>query len=144
MTDHAVIAGSFSECRMVKTRSAFQLVIEVPIEQADAALKALGGMPQPGKERPVAVARLNASSVEPAAKKGSLAQQAGILCGDPRFLTFLAENYQHIGAPKDDFEAATTVRSICGVNSRSEFDSDPAAGQRWRNVKGAFDAWLTL
>jgi hypothetical protein len=144
MTDHAVIAGTFADCKLIKTRSALQLIIEVPIEQADQALTALGGVPQPGKEKPVAVARLNSHAIEPPAKKGTLAQQAGILCGDVRFLKFIAEKYPHIGSPENDFEAAASVRAICGVESRAQFDSDPAAGQRWRSMKGAFDAWLTL
>lgn len=139
MTEHAIISGSFSEVKFIKTRSAAQLVIEIPIEQADAALRALGGVPQPGKEVPVAVARL-ANGIEPKAKRGSLAQQAGILCSDARFAKFLDETHPHI-------EAATTaeaVRGICGVESRAEFDSDAAAGQRWKQLKGQYDAWLLV
>lgn len=138
MTDAAVITGTFADCRTVKTRSTLQLVIEIPIEDADQALKVLGGVPQPGKEQHVAVARLNARA-EPKAKKGSLAQQAGILASDARFLAFLAETHPHIVK-----EGADAIREICGVDSRAEFDTDPHAGQRWRQLKGAFDAWLTL
>lgn len=144
MTDLAVIQGTFAHANAIKTRSTFQLIVEIPIEEADKALLALGGWPQPGKERPVAVALLSTKAIEPKAKRGSLAQQAGILCSDKRFLAFLTENYPHIGAPGNDFEAATAVRSICGVESRREFDSDPAAGQRWKSIKAQYEGWLTL
>ena len=54
----AAIAGTFADLRTVKTRGICQLVIELPIEQADHALEMLGGVPQPGKEKWVGVARL--------------------------------------------------------------------------------------
>ena len=57
----AAIAGTFSDLRTVKTRGICQLVIEIPIEQADTALAALGGVPQPGKEKWVALAPLQES-----------------------------------------------------------------------------------
>ena len=141
MTDHAVITGTFSEAKFIKTRSAMQIVVEVPIEHADMALQVLGGVPQPGKEVPVAVARLNTIQ-EPKAKRGTLAQQCGILCGDPVFLKFLYEHGPEI--PRNDFEAAAVVRKICKVESRSEFDSDPLAGQRWRDLKAKYEAWKII
>lgn len=54
----AAIMGSFTEYRMVKTRSTFQLIIEIPIEQQAQAFAALG-YPIPGTDIPVAVARMN-------------------------------------------------------------------------------------
>jgi len=140
--DHAVITGTFSEAKFIKTRSACQLVIEIPIEAADHALKVLGGVPQPGKEKPVAVARLN-NSVEPKAKRGSLAADAGILCNAPTFVKFLEENYKHIdtGSPWD---AAEVVRAVCGVDSRAEFDSNSAAGRRWLDLKAYYEGWKNL
>lgn len=72
----AAIMGSFSEFRMVKTRSVCVLSIEIPVEQADAALSALGGVPQPGKERPVAVALLDPTI----AHSGPLAVGAELSC----------------------------------------------------------------
>ncbi|MBI1425815.1 MAG: hypothetical protein GC149_20520 [Gammaproteobacteria bacterium] len=64
MSDHAVIQGSFAEFKTVKTRSVAQIIIEVPIEASNHTLAALGGIPMPGKEQPVAVARMNADSVK--------------------------------------------------------------------------------
>src|SRR4051812_4591789 len=58
MTDAAVTQATFSDFRLVKGRKVAQLVFEVPIEQADQALAALGGLPQPATEAWVALARL--------------------------------------------------------------------------------------
>ena len=55
----AVTQGTFADFKLIKSRSTAQLVIEIPIEAADAALLALGGVPLPGKECWVAIARLN-------------------------------------------------------------------------------------
>jgi hypothetical protein len=43
----AATQGTFSDFRLIKGRKVCQIVIEVPIEQADQALAALGGLPQP-------------------------------------------------------------------------------------------------
>jgi hypothetical protein len=146
VADHAVITGTFSEAKFIKTRSAMQIVVEVPIEQADLALQTLGGVPQPGKEVAVAVARLQVQAEPKPAKKTSLAQQAGIRCGEPAFLKFLTEEYcdADVRAPENDFDAAAIVRIITDVESRAEFDSDPAAGQRWKDLEGRYRAWLRV
>lgn len=57
---NAVIDGTYSDFKLVKTRSVFQMVIEGPIERAAEAI-AMFGVPQPGQEIHVAVARLQAS-----------------------------------------------------------------------------------
>lgn len=117
--DLAAIAGSFADAKLIKSRSVLQLHIEIAIEQADAALAALGGIPQPGKEKPVAVALLNPDSVlsgpspaSPAAaptpeqpqapakdrrtagaasSQDRVVQRCAILCGDPGFQNWLRD-----------------------------------------------------
>ena len=44
----AAIKATFSDFKLIKTRKVAQLVMEIPVEQADAALKALGGLHQSG------------------------------------------------------------------------------------------------
>lgn len=141
MNNHAVVIGTFSDLKLIKTRSVIQVVIECPIEGWQQLTKVLG-FPIPGTEIPVAIARLN-NSVEPKAKRGSLAADAGILCNAPTFVKFLEENYKHIetGSPWD---AAEVVRAICGVDSRAEFDSNSAAGRRWLDLKAYYDGWRSL
>ena len=140
MTDHCAIAGTFAHANAIKTRSTFQLIIEIPIEQADHALERLGGWPQPGKEKHVAVMLLNVNrelNLEPASR--SLAKQAGILCGDAQFQDFLMTHY----AAGGDVSAAAVVRQICGVDSRRYLDDDRYAGaaEKWKALVAKFEAW---
>lgn len=51
--------ATFSDVRLVKGRKVCQLVFELPLEGADAALSALGGFPRPDREVWVGVARLD-------------------------------------------------------------------------------------
>lgn len=119
MTDAAAFKACFTDWRLIKGRKVVQVVLELPIEQADQAYQALGGMPNPAQSAWVAVARLkperqvvpnrnNDSSSErdnaqpasepeppvrarkPVASEKRLAQQAGIMCSDKMFQRFLA------------------------------------------------------
>lgn len=58
MIDKAIFTANFSNIKTVTSRSVMQLILEVDISMADAVLERLGGMPQPGKERPVTVFRM--------------------------------------------------------------------------------------
>lgn len=61
MSDAAIIRGTFADFKLIKGRKVAQVVIEVPIEEADAALRALGGVPMPHLDRWCAVALLRDS-----------------------------------------------------------------------------------
>ena len=141
--DKAIITGTFSECKFVKTRSVMQIVIEVPIESADAGLAVLGGVPQPGAEVHVAVARL-ATRAEPRvkARSGSLAAQSAMMCGEPTFMKFLENRCDLVFC--NDTCAAEMVRQLCDVKSRAEFDTDEAAGRRWKNLYLEYKAWSMI
>jgi hypothetical protein len=83
-----------------------QIVLEVPVEHANAVLEVLGGMPDPSKESWVGVAliRPDASPLQPVdqprpagAKRDwrdlPPSQQAGIRIGEPAFAAYLKENH---------------------------------------------------
>lgn len=72
-----------------------------------------------------------------------LAQQAGILCGEPSFRKFLAK-YSENGMPPDEEEAPAIVRELCGVKSRSELDTSQDASRQWHSLKGEYEAWMAL
>ena len=63
-----------------------------------------------------------------------LGQQSALRCGSAAFQKFLGAS--------DALQAAEAVRRVCDVSSRSEFDSDAAAGQRWRALDDRFAAWM--
>ena len=139
MTDApAAIKATFADFRPVKTRKLMQLVFEVPIEQADAALSALGGVPLPDQERWVAIARLDMAAVEkpadPAKERRAfcdlpMPQQAALKCNDPAFVHWMLDMYA------DGFVAGTTaeemVRCLCRVDSRAKILPCTSAGDRW-------------
>jgi hypothetical protein len=93
MTDEpAAIKATFSDFKLIRTRKLCQLVLEIPIEEADNALATLGGIPQPQSDRWVAVARLNgAAKPEPEPKEKrrwedlKLSMQASIRCNEKAF-----------------------------------------------------------
>lgn len=155
----SAIAATFVDIRTVKSRGQVQLVFEVPIAGADAVLAALGGIPQPQESRWVGIARLKdepaSVAPEPASEPQepppaepakvtrlherqpwstlTRSQRAGIRCGDALFQQFL-EVF-------DAEQAAGEVRARCMVTSRSEFDRDIFAGERWDRLDGRFREW---
>ena len=55
----AVFTACYSDWKLIRTRATVQIVLEIPVERADAAYQVLGGMPVAGKEIWVAIARLS-------------------------------------------------------------------------------------
>lgn len=62
-------------------------------------------------------------------------QQAGLLCCDPQFATYIVAVHEFPGDP------AVFVRGWCDVASRRDLATDAAALQRFRALQTAFDAW---
>ncbi|NNM75013.1 hypothetical protein [Enterovirga aerilata] len=152
MSAPAAISGTFADFRTVKGRKVAQLVIEIPIEQADAALHALGGVPRPDDPKWVAVARLNSGlskatdsdpEVAPKRSFASLppAQQAALQCRREAFWRFLREEYNQPSV-QDEESAAAVVRSICKVTSRSEIATGSTAAAAWFRVNEHFGFWM--
>jgi hypothetical protein len=135
MTDAAVTQGTFADFRLIKTRNVCQIVIEVKLEEANQALAALGGLPQPATEAWVAIARLETKErvvpLKPDNTKLSL--EAALRCKDQQFWQFLGVDNEN--------DAAATVRTQCGVGSRSGLNIDTVAASLWRTLDGQFLAW---
>jgi hypothetical protein len=69
------------------------------------------------------------------------AQQAGILCNDPRFQRFAA---LRCGAPDLAFgpsAAAQYLRDACQIESRKELQTEALAAARFQTLRTEFDAW---
>lgn len=138
----AAFSGTYSDLKLVKTRSVAVVHIEIPIEQATAFVAAFG-MPLPGSERPVALALLkSAPTIEHDDKpkvpwsRMPRAQRAGILCHDPRFQVWATDKAQveinpekWPGDPEES--AAMYIRWRCGVESRAELDNTDAIATRF-------------
>jgi hypothetical protein len=147
--------ATYSDFKLVKTRKVVQIVLEVPVEQANIVLDVLGGMPDPSRETWVGVAPLSPSAAKPqpvdqprpaGAKRDwrdiPPSQQAGIRCEEPIFEQFLKEER------KDDWAEAQNARDavclICGVSSRSELVSNQKARVIWKQLDDQFQAWKAM
>jgi hypothetical protein len=138
--------ATFADMKLVKTRQVAQLIFEVPIEDFDAAYEVLGGMPVPSKERWFGIAAILPEK-EAVAKREKMdwrelppATQAGIRCEDPVFIAFLKDQYAAYWINYES--AASTVRDICEVKSRSEFSTDHRKRVLWHQLDSQFSAWL--
>lgn len=148
MNSPAAFRATYSDWKLVKTRSVVQIVFEVPLADSDAAYEILGGMPQPSQERWFGIAALQRPIVEAPNGKESKnwrelkpSAQAGIRCAEPIFWAFVREVYK--GPCSDPDMAAFFVRTHCKVNSRAHFNSNPAARAVWQSLDTQFQAWTT-
>ncbi|MBS7545094.1 hypothetical protein [Ancylobacter oerskovii] len=142
MSSPAAFQGTYSDMRPVKSRKVLQIVVEIPIEQG-AAFVAAFGMPNPGTESWVALAKLVSPEAKPKDSRRwdelSPAQQAGIRCAEKSFWAFLTER----GHPCDTAEnAAAFVRSWCGVRSRADIAGNERAEAAWLELDGEYLAWM--
>jgi hypothetical protein len=150
MTQTAAFRACYADWKLIKTRGVVQVVMEIPLSDADAAYQVLGGMPDAAKEQWFGVAALKPLPVEevkpalPAPKRDwrdiQPAQQAGIRSSDPLFIAYLKEQ-----RPDDWHEAAddpaACIRLICDVRSRVELGTDHKARVMWHSLDNAFQAW---
>jgi hypothetical protein len=151
--------ATYSDFKLIKTRQSVQIVFEIPLQDVDAALEVLGGMPNPANETWFGIAPL----VPPAAKESAPAtpqpnspraagakrdwrdivpsQQAGIRCAEPVFAAFLREKYPDEWHEAPD--AADCVRLICAVDSRSKLNDGPSR-VIWKQLDDQFAGWKVL
>lgn len=152
MNAPAAIQGDYVDLRFIKSRKVCQVVIEIPIEAGETFVAAFG-TPNPSTGVPVALARIDPNAkaapetkTDKAKRKWdelSIAQRAGIVCEEGGFRTFLKEEYG------DEWEisngdAASVVRHLCMVKSRSELDHEPLAGKRFNELDSEYRTWLRV
>jgi len=150
MSAPAALRGTFSDFKLIRGRKCAQIVIEVPLEQADAALQALGGLPNPADERWVAVARLNpeANQKKPAEQKERrrfnelpAASQIAIACQSESYREYLRFRYVAewiIG----EADAGQWVKNFLGVKSKREVVPGSPAFAAWVEHYGSYEVWL--
>lgn len=135
----AAFKATFSDFRLIKGRKQAQFVFEVPLEQADKALECLGGVPRPDNETWVGIARLAEQKAEPKPQEPKarkrfdelpLSQQCALRCADTVF-----QFWCNVATEQG---AADRVRSICGIQSRAELDSDERAARLWKQIEHDF------
>ncbi len=145
------IKATFSDFKLIKTRKVAQLILEVPIEQANAALAALGGVPQFDSEQWVGIAPISQEAasrgeveVPPSKKEITLAQRAGMLCQDGLFQKFILQGVDKSvleGSTNISESAANALRYECDVVSRADIKEGTSAGEAFSVLLTEYDAW---
>jgi hypothetical protein len=156
----AAFSATYRDWKVIKGRKVVQVVFEVPIESADLAYQVVGGMPHPGTEAWFGIAKLDPrqQQEEPSAPRKapvptaqprqshpagapSYAKQLGIACNEPAFWDFVRTKLPQNGciAVTDKEQAATAVRFLCGVKSRSETIKGTPAGDKARDLLLDYD-----
>lgn len=69
------------------------------------------------------------------------AQQAGILCNDPRFQRFAATRCGMHGEQFSTTAAAQYLRDCCQIDSRKQLATSETAQQKFQILRTEFDAW---
>lgn len=177
----AAFTATYAEWRVIKTRAAVQIVFELPVEKADEAYQALGGMPIAAREVWCAIARLAGSSAverdavnvdvagstparsatpsppSPTVSRNTAgeaerrkfeellpAQQAGILCNEVPFWSFLQMEHRSVWRRCDSDGmrgadiAAAVVRELCRVNTRANLTNE---NTEWLSLVLAYRCW---
>jgi hypothetical protein len=144
MSAPAAISATFHDFRTVKGRKACQLIFEVSIEEANAALQALGGIPDAANPAWVAIARLDEKAVqkapEPVKDKkrwGDLSppQQAAIRCDEPAFWPYL-QGCSKMGVDNAE-DADRALKFLFAIESKRELN-DRDLAQKWQQLDDAF------
>lgn len=65
---------------------------------------------------------------------------AVMLAKKPRFQAFLAQ--ETATAINNEHQAGIAIRTLCAVRSRAEFNTDPHAAERYRNLIRRFNQWM--
>tara|TARA_R100000278_G_scaffold117467_1_gene97470 strand:+ start:350 stop:772 length:423 start_codon:yes stop_codon:yes gene_type:complete len=134
----AVIRGTYADFKLVKTRNVVQMIVEVPVEEAER-VTATFGIPHPQEEKWVAVALLDTRKVENNTRANKAIQQAGILCKEISFGEFLKHKVPEVN-PKDQNSIANGIRTLAGVKSRSDFKNNETALKIWERLYDEYRA----
>lgn len=137
-----IIQGTYADFKIVKTRSVAQFVVEIPLEQADAAIQ-MFGLPKASVEQWVAIAALREQAVVKNQEGAEAIKLAGMLCNNPEFGVFLRDEMRMPEVnPTDNESVAQGLRATLGIKSRTEFHADDDARLAFNRLKGEYDKWL--
>jgi hypothetical protein len=155
-----MILGVYSDLKIIKTRSVVQIVVEVPLERGKEVTD-LFGLPQPNAEIPVVVARMDPAKIEapsnvvqiedhrpiedfdeePGKPPRPLSQIAGMFCNSAVFQKFIQEESEGWDHRPTSDEAAEWLRSVCGIKSRAELNTNTDAAARFHKIRVQYHAW---
>lgn len=158
------IMASLHSYKSLATRKQLQITLEVPSEYAAQALKMLG-VGDPSGSQWFAVTRMNAqpknghpagespAALPPHADKAegqdkprtyTRSQRAAIMCQDPAFQSWIigrdVGTNSVVSTLGDDRTAADfAIKSVLGITSKRELDTDPEAAARFDAIRTDFE-----
>ena len=160
-------SATYSDWKLIRTRAVVQIVLEVPIEDADHAYNVLGGMPNSAREIWVGVARfVNAGGAPrpstlaaddrasaPASRHGEPAPDSNTPARarkswhemTPTMQTGVLcadKSFQKWLGVNNETDAAILIRGRCGVNSRKDIQLTTNAAGVWRDIVADYRAWM--
>ena len=143
-TSHSnAFAGAYADLRFVKSRKVAQVVIELPIEEANRFLSAFGA-PDPSQERWVGLAPLNIRPAQedlpepdekPRRQFNELrpSARAAIMCKEAAFWVFLKVD--------GESQAIAKLKRHCGIDSRRELDQDETKRMKFEMTERDYQRW---
>jgi hypothetical protein len=141
MSKPAVIKAVFADYRRIKSRKVMQLVFEVPLETWPADYKVLGE-PEIETSQWFAIAKM-AGMAEPAPTPdeigSKLVANAAMMIQEPSFHQFLRE--RHNVVVRNNMDADHAIKALLGIASKREIGIDPAASEKWRDLRASYEAW---
>lgn len=140
----SAFAGTYADLKFVKSRRVAQVVIEMPIEDANRFLQAFGA-PNPAEEIWLAIAGLNHAPEthdseqfeKPPRHWEELRPSArcAMFCKSPAFWVWLGVTSEN--------EAIEKVKKHCGIRSRRELDFDETKLMMFRTIESKFqETWV--
>lgn len=141
MTTNKVIQGTYADFKIVKTRSVAQMIIEIPLEQAQTAIN-MFGVPTPSLEHWVAVAALDSRVIQKNEDAVNAVKQAGMLCKSESFGDFLRQRYVPEVIPTNPESIADGLRKVLGIKSRTEFHENQDALMAFTRIKTEHEKWI--
>ena len=139
--NNKVLQGTYADFKIVKSRAVAQIIVEIPLESAQAAVE-MFGVPNPSYDQWVAVAALHRATVTQNQDAVNAVKQAGMLCNTESFGEFLRETSNPEVRPNVPDDITTALRGILGIKSRTEFHDDPDLVMAFNRIKGNYEQWL--
>lgn len=157
--------GTYADWKLIKTRGVVQIVVEIPLHEANKAYETLGGMPDAAAEVWCGVTRIDPSKIAgnapllpeaPAREAGDskaappapashlspdkkFVQHIGMICAERQFVDWYRAYSRQPDATAEN--AIIYVRKTCRVLSRSEIKPGTEAAKQWDWIEAAYICW---
>jgi hypothetical protein len=137
-----VVQATFFKFDAVHSKGVYRLTFEIPAHGANEAVQALGGLPDPGAVKTVAIALLSLvpnpprapveepKQIEAPRREYPLSSRVAMTCQEQSFKEFLRQRFH------DQFngDPAEFVRWYCDVGSRAEIKPGTDAEGLWNKL----------